>query len=240
MKNAKYLTFLILLIKLYNIISQTFEVTPVYPYCINGTAFIANLEEYKEDYLYFRDRFYDSCNYDDYNEEKEEVKYYNFNSDINIINNNNLLYYTMIEKNEDSEIKIEEIKDLNWIQIKSLKLNETKKDDYSQPDFNWFYKIKKEEKKNMVLFRISKNGNKEGSVSMYTLSIKPDFIDEQDEDSNKEKDENIDKTKDQEQETEKDKEKNDKEEELNKFKISSGNYLSKISYILLILFFNLI
>ena len=67
MKNEKLIfTFLFLLIKLYNITSQTFEVTPIYPYCINGTAFISNLEDYKEDYLYFIDSFYDSCNYDDY------------------------------------------------------------------------------------------------------------------------------------------------------------------------------
>ena len=41
-----------------------------------------------------------------------------------------------------------------------------------------YYKIKKEDKKNIVLFRVAKNGNKKGSLSMYTLENKPDFTDE--------------------------------------------------------------
>ena len=57
-----FFTFLILLIHLFNVNTQAFEVTPVYPYCINGTAYITNLEDYKEDYLYFGDNFYDCCN----------------------------------------------------------------------------------------------------------------------------------------------------------------------------------
>jgi hypothetical protein len=65
MKNVElYFTLLVLLIQLYNINGQAFEVTPVYPYCINGTAYISNLEDYNDDYLYFQDSFDDGCKYD--------------------------------------------------------------------------------------------------------------------------------------------------------------------------------
>ena len=243
MKNEKLIfTFLFLLIKLYNITSQIFEVTPIYPYCINGTAFISNLEDYKEDYLYFIDSFYDSCNYDDYYEEKDEVKYYNLNSDINIINSSSLLYYTMSEKNRDSLTKIELIKDLNWEPIKSLILNETKKDYYSDIGFNWYYKIKKEENKNMILFRVAKNGNLEGKVSMYTLPEKPNYISETYEETDKsdnETDEKIDEQTNKPNETDMNKETDVNETKIDLFiNRNSSNYLSKTIYILLILFFN--
>ena len=172
-----YIILLFLLIHLKDINSQTFEVTPVYPYCINGTAYISNLEDYTEDHLYFKDDFDDGCNYD-YLKEEVGVKYYTFQSDINIINSENLLHYAMIEKSESFDIKIEEIKDLDWKPIKSLKANESSKKSRVLDDFNLYYKIKKEDKKNIVLFRVAKNGNKKGSISMETLENKPDFTDE--------------------------------------------------------------
>ena len=185
METSKLYTILLfLLIQLNSINSQAFEVTPVYPYCINGTAYITNLEDYTEDHLYFKDEFYaDSCNYE-YLKEEADVKYYNFESDINIINSENLLHYAMMERNENEsyDIKIEEIKDLDWKPIESLKSNESKKSNRVLDEFNLYYKIKKEDKKNVVLFRVAKNGNKKGSISMYTMGNKPDFTDETSED----------------------------------------------------------
>jgi hypothetical protein len=172
-----YIILLFLLILLKDINSQTFEVTPVYPYCINDTAYISNLEDYTEDHLYFKDDFDDGCNYD-YLKEEVGVKYYTFQSDINIINSENLLHYAMIEKSESFDIKIEEIKDLDWKPIESLKTNESSKKSRVLDDFNLYYKIKKEDKKNIVLFRVAKNGNKKGSISMETLENKPNFTDE--------------------------------------------------------------
>ena len=51
--------------------------------------------------------------------------------------------------------------------------------------YNWYYEIKKEDKKNVVLFRVAKNGNTKGELSMYTLSDKPDIIEEIDEEEDK-------------------------------------------------------
>ena len=216
-----YFKLLILLIQLYNITSQTFEVTPVYPYCINGTAFISYLEDYNDNYLYFQDSFNDGCTYD-YLKEEADVKYYQFESDINIINSENLLYYTVSDKNENSEMKISEIKDLNWKSIESLKIKKSNDDSNNADNHDWYYKIKNEDKKNSVLFRIAKNGNEKGSVSMYTLADKPEIVDE----------------KPQGQENRG----NDKEDkETDKFIIiNSSNYLSKISNVLLTLMFYLV
>ena len=218
-----YFTLFVLLIKLYAVTSQTFEVTPVYPYCINGTAYIANLEDYEEDYLYFRDTFIDSCNYE-YFKEDEKVKYYNFISNINIINYKNLLHYAFIEKGEDYEITIAEIKDLKWEPIEALKLNKSSYDSDESNDYEWYYKIKNEEKKDIVLFRVGKNGNKNGEVSMYTSSIKPDIIEETDEHNDQAKDG--------------DEKESDKITIINP--INSGNYLSKFSIVLLSLIFILL
>ena len=214
MKNVHLLyIILVILTLLFKVNTQTFEVIPVYPHCINGTLFIAYLEEYKEDYLYFRDDFYDSCTVG-----TEEAKYYRFNSDINILNNTNLLNYALLEKNSSSyDVKVEEIKGLNWQPIKSLKIN--KSNIFEINGYNKLYEIKKEEKKNIVLFRLSKSGNKKGSVSMETLSQKPDIIGfEEDSDD-----------------------KTDKETDTDRFKIiNSSKYFSKINYIFLILFIYLV
>ena len=223
MKNARfYFTLLVLLIQLYAFTSQAFEVTPVYPYCINGTAYIAYLEDYEEDYLYFRDTFIDGCNYE-YFKEDENIKYYRLNSDINIINSKNLLHYAFTEKGEDSEIKIGEIKDLKWEPIEALKLNKSNDDSDESNNYDLYYKIKKnEEKKDTVLFRVGKNGNKNGIVSMYTSSIKPDIIEETDEhtDQAKHMTDGV----------------NEKESDTITIPKNSGNYLSKFIIVLLSIF----
>ena len=52
MKNVNLLYIIVvILILLFKGNTQTFEVIPIYQYCINGTTFYAFLEEYKEDYL---------------------------------------------------------------------------------------------------------------------------------------------------------------------------------------------
>ena len=259
-----FFTFLILLIHLFNVNTQAFEVTPVYPYCINGTAYITYLEDYKEDYLYFGDNFYDGCN-----KETDEFKYYNLNSEINLINSESLLNYAMLQREGGSyDIKIEEIKDLNWEPIKSLNLNKSDSDLQEMSGYNWYYEIKKEDKKNVVLFRVAKNGNTKGELSMYTLSDKSDIIEEIDEEedkatdkgtnkeadeatdkgTNKEADETTDKGTDKgaDKETDKGTDKGtdeatdkgtDKDKETDKFiLVNASNYLSKINYFLLILF----
>ena len=196
-------------------------VTPVYPYCINGTAYISNLEDYNDNYLYFQDSFNDGCKYD-FLKEEADVKYYQFDSDINIINNNNLLYYTLSDKNQNSEMKIAEIKDLNWKPIESLKTKQSNDNSNNSEIHNWYFKIKNEDKKNSVLFRVAKNGNERGSVSMYTLADKPEIEDEKPQG--------------------KENRGNDKEDkETDKFIIiNSSNYLSKISNVIMILFFYLV
>lgn len=209
MKNVNLLyIILVILTLLFKVNTQTFDVTPVYHYCINGTAYIANLEEYKEDYLYFSDDFYDICT-----DGTEEAKYYQFHSDINIVNNTKLLNYAFIEKSTSSyDVKAEEIKDLNWEPIRSLKIN--KSDILEGDGYYKYYEIKKDGKKNIVLFRLSNSGNKKGSVSMFTLSKKPGIIgleDETDGDT-------------------------DEDTDTDRFIRSSSKYLSKINYICLILF----
>ena len=204
MKNSKFLfPLLFLIITLYKVKTQTFEVIPIYSYCINGTAFIEFLEEHKEEYLYFANDFYDSCT-----KGNEKIKYYVFNSDVNIIKSNNLLNYATIQKEEGYyDIKIEEIKNLDWKPINSLNINPIT----NYNDYNWYYEIKKDEEKNVVLFRLAKNGNEKGSVSMYTLSDKPNIAEENEEEKNNEK--------------------NDEE-----FIIpNSNNYLSKFNYVFLAL-----
>ena len=184
-----FFTFLILLIHLFNVNAQAFEVTPVYPYCINGTAYITNLEDYKEDYLYFCDDFYDGCN-----KETDKFKYYKLNSEINLINNESSLNYAMLEREGGSyNIKIEEIKDLNWKPIKSLYPYEP---DSHFHDYNWYFEIKKEDKKNVVLFRVAKNGHTKGELSMYTQIYTPNIIEGTDEEEDKATDKGTDKVTD--------------------------------------------
>ena len=92
----------------------------------------------------------------------------------------------MLEREGGSyDIKIEEIKDLNWEPIKSLNLNKSDSDLQEMSGYNWYYEIKKEDKKNVVLFRVAKNGNTKGELSMYTLSDKSDIIEEIDEEEDK-------------------------------------------------------
>ena len=163
MKDIKFIfPLLVLLVIIFKINTQVFKVIPVYPYCINGTAFIAYLEDYDDKYLYFHDDFYDSCTTGE-----EEVKYYELNSEIrNLINSENLLNYAMIKSKKSSyDVKLDEIKDLDWKPINQTNPGKSR--------HSWFYKVEKEEDKNIVLFRLAKNGNKKGSVSMYTLMGKP-------------------------------------------------------------------
>ena len=62
MKNVNLLYIIVVILTLlFEVNTQTFEVISIYQYCINGTAIIASLEEYKEDYLYFGNDFYDFC-----------------------------------------------------------------------------------------------------------------------------------------------------------------------------------
>ena len=200
-------SLLVLLIILINIKSQAFDVTPIYPYCINVSALIANLEDYNEDYLYFGDEFNDTCSKGD-----EDSKYYVFNSDINIINSKNLLYYAKMKRDQGPYgIELQEIKNLDYKPINSLK---TKKEKSNGNSYSQYYEIKKEdEEKNIVLFRIAKNGNKEGSVSIETLSGKPDFVldDGEEEESEPDPDKFI--------------------------KVNSSNYLYKRNFVLLYLLF---
>ena len=210
MKNVNLLYIIVVILTLlFEVNTQTFEVISIYQYCINGTAIIASLEEYKEDYLYFGNDFYDSCT-----DGTEEAKYYMFHSDINIVNSTNLLNYALLEKNTSSYyVKIKEIKNLNWKPIKSLKIN--KSEIYEGDKYYKYYEIKKEGNKNIVLFRLSKSGNKKGTVSMDTLSDKPGIIGFEDE--------------------------TDEETDTDRIKrINSSKYLSKINYMFLILFIYLL
>ena len=210
MKNVNLLYIIVvILILLFKVNTQTFEVIPIYQYCINGTTFYAFLEEYKEDYLYFSNDFYDSCT-----DGTEEAKYYKFHSDINIVNSTNLLNYALLEKNTSSyDVKVEEIKNLNWKPIKSLKIN--KSEIFEGDGYYKYYEIKKEGNKNIVLFRLSKSGNKKGTVSMDTLSDKPGIIGFEDE--------------------------TDEETDTDRInRINSSKYLSKINYMFLILFIYLL
>jgi hypothetical protein len=210
MKNVNLLYIIVVILTLlFEVNTQTFEIISVYQYCINGTAILASLEEYKEDYLYFGNDFYDSCT-----DGTEEAKYYKFHSDINIVNSTNLLNYALLEKNTSSYyVKIKEIKNLNWKPIKSLKIN--KSEIYEGDKYYKYYEIKKEGNKNIVLFRLSKSGNKKGTVSMDTLSDKPGIIGFEDE--------------------------TDEETDTDRInRINSSKYLSKINYMLLILFIYLL
>jgi hypothetical protein len=210
MKNVNLLYIIVvILILLFKVNTQTFEVISIYQYCINGTKIMDSLEEYKEDYLYFSNDFYDSCT-----DGTEEAKYYMFHSDINIVNSTNLLNYALLEKNTSSyDAKVEEIKNLNWKPIKSLKIN--KSEIFEGDGYYKYYEIKKEGNKNIVLFRLSKSGNKKGTVSMDTLSDKPGIIGFEDE--------------------------TDEETDTDRIKrINSSKYLSKINYMFLILFIYLL
>ena len=42
--------------------------------------------------------------------------------------------------------------------------------------YNWYFEIKKEDKKNVVLFRVAKNGHTKGELSMYTQIYTPNII----------------------------------------------------------------
>ena len=210
MKNVNPLYIIVVILTLlFEVNTQTFEVISIYQYCINGTAIIASLEEYKEDYLYFGNDFYDFCT-----DGTEEAKYYMFYSDINIVNSTNLLNYALLEKNTSSHyVKVEEIKNLNWEPIKSLKIN--KSEIYEGDKYYKYYEIKKEGNKNIVLFRLSKSGNKKGTVHIDTLSDKPGIIGFEDE--------------------------TDEETDTDRInRINSSKYLSKINYMFLILFIYLL
>ena len=210
MKNVNLLYIIVVILTLlFEVNTQTFEVISIYQYCINGTKIMDSLEEYKEDYLYFSNDFYDSCT-----DGTEEAKYYMFHSDINIVNSTNLLNYALLEKNTSSyDVKVEEIKNLNWKPIKSLKIN--KSEIYEGDKYYKYYEIKKEGNKNIVLFRLSKSGNKKGTVSMDTLSDMPGIIGFEDE--------------------------TDEETDTDRIKrINSSKYLSKINYMFLILFIYLL
>ena len=210
MKNVNLLYIIVVILTLlFEVNTQTFEVISIYQYCINGTKIMDSLEEYKEDYLYFSNDFYDSCT-----DGTEEAKYYMFHSDINIVNSTNLLNYALLEKNTSSYyVKVEEIKNLNWEPIKSLKIN--KSDIFEGDGYYKYYEIKKDGKKNIVLFRLSKSGNKKGTVHIDTLSDKPGIIGFEDE--------------------------TDEETDTDRInRINSSKYLSKINYMLLILFIYLL
>ena len=146
MKNVNLLYIIVVILTLlFEVNTQTFEVISIYQYCINGTKIMDSLEEYKEDYLYFSNDFYDSCT-----DGTEEAKYYMFYSDINIVNSTNLLNYALLEKNTSSyDVKVEEIKNLNWKPIKSLKIN--KSEIYEGDKYYKYYEIKKEGNKNCFI-----------------------------------------------------------------------------------------
>jgi len=210
MKGVKFLlVFLVLFITFLKVDCQTFPVIPLFHYCVNGTAIIVYLEEYKDEYLYFADDFYDGCN-----DEKDVIKYYEFISGVdNIINSKSLLNYAMIKSNNSSYyLKKEDIVNLDWKPINQI--NPPLKEN------RWFYEVKKEDDKNIVLFRLAKNGNKKGEVSMETLPEKPDFDDyelKNETETEKDKDEETDKKTDR------------------IIRINSSNYLAKITYMLLII-----
>ena len=87
----------------------------------------------------------------------------------------------------------------------------------------WFYEIKKEKDKNIVLFRLTKNGNKNGGISMEKLSEKPNP-------------ENY-KHKDETEKEDKKKEKNNAHKTEEFILINSSIYLAKIIYVLLTIIF---
>ena len=99
------------------------------------------------------------------------------NSEINLINSESSLNYAMLEWEGGSyNIKIEQIKDLNWKPIKSLYPNEPDSHFHEVSYYNWYFEIKKEDKKNVVLFRVAKNGHTKGELSMYTQIYTPNII----------------------------------------------------------------
>lgn len=230
MRNVKFLcASFIIIIMLFQVNTQIFPIIPVYPYCINGTLYIVDLQDYKDEYLYFSDDFYDSCN-----DEKDEVKPYELTSEVeNLINSKNLLNFAMLESNKTSySVKIEEIKDLDWKPINQ----------YSESPANrWTYEIKKEGKKNIVLFRLAKNGNEKGSLSMQTLPYQSPSVDMTYITDTTDKTDRIDKTDmtDKDDNREKDSVTESKiEEDIDTDKIiriNSSNHLTKINFILLIL-----
>ena len=153
---------LIIMIALFQINSRENDIQFIYDFCINGTISIINLGNIEGNFIYYYYDFNSFC----FPNGKQSNYYFLIEADIDLINENNLLNYVLLEKKMNSyeEIKHFEVKDLNYTQINYLK-----KEKGGMHSFSYYYKIKIDPKINTGIFRISKNGNKKGNLWMSSL-----------------------------------------------------------------------
>ena len=112
-------TFLIILTSLFQVYSQENNIIFVYDFCINGTIMEVDLETVEEDYIYYYYDFNSSC----FQYKKRTVNYFEILSNIDIMNDQNLLNYALLEKAWDNyeEIHRIDVKGLDYKGIKYLK-----------------------------------------------------------------------------------------------------------------------
>lgn len=157
---------LIILVLFSKINSQERQIHFVYDYCINGTSDIVDLESVEGNYIYY---YYDFYCFNTFSSEKKGTYYFELDSNVGIINHKNILNYVLLDVNLTSydEIINFEVKDLNYKPINYFRKGKRGDDDYTR--FSYYYEIKKDENMNTLIFRIPKNGLKNGSLSMDSL-----------------------------------------------------------------------
>ena len=146
---------LILLIALFKSNSQTNGIYYIIDATLNGTGAYVDLESYEGDYAYFS---YDFNFHSASVKEDKEIAYFALDIDEFNLDDNKKISYGFVEKNW-TDIKAEEIKNINWKEINFLNKNKT------IDEKTYYYRILRDNKEmNTLLFRIPIYGNKKGTI----------------------------------------------------------------------------
>ena len=130
MKNLRFLySFLILFSLLFSISAQDSKVYYIFNTLMNYTGYSVNLENIKEDYLYFS---YDFLFHIKAVPEKRDVAYFEFKVNSDILGNKPISF-GFVENNCDDIRNVSRIKNINWEELNFAHKNE----------YKYYYEIKR-------------------------------------------------------------------------------------------------
>lgn len=228
----KKLIFFILLITFIKVNTQLYDDNHIYQIfdsCINGTSLIIPLDEFKGENIYFSYDFNPQCFF---GHKKDKSYFILYISDLNLtlINSKKPLKFSLEKKNITDINGVEEIKNLDWKDIKALK--KYKKDN----ERIYFYEVILNDKEiNTALFRLPTNGAKTGTITFIQADdISYDYNKDGDYEENFKDDdfEDTDNVKDKDDTNDEDFE----DFKNQTIKVNKGNSLqSKITYLILII-----
>lgn len=130
MKNLRLLySFLILFSLLFSISAQNSKEYYIFDTFMNYTGYSVNLENIKEDYLYFS---YDFLFHSKAVPEKRDVAYFEFRANSDILGNKSISF-GFVENNCDDIRNVSRIKNINWEELNFAHKNE----------YKYYYEIKR-------------------------------------------------------------------------------------------------